>query len=275
MRSIPQVVLATVMLIVLSAVDLSGQSSQSSGGHGDLTDSCAACHGSHSSVPSQYGLRHDPTGQVALIAPGATPVSLSCIRCHSTSSIRQAQPEFQAGKANSSMGLFLGSSPHADHAVDGIVRDFTERPTGVLDGSAGNVEALEREWRFEDWGATMPSCPTCHDPHSKLDGQSSPSRQRELCLSCHESVGYAYGLHSTVACSGCHRLHSGHANSLLADVTADAVCLNCHTVSGSSMMRSGSMIRERLLTGINPSALPVDHTAESSEQCLTCHGVHE
>jgi predicted CXXCH cytochrome family protein len=229
---------------------------------------CPMCHGSHGTTGGPYGLR---TGRIPGVvtsprvsASGASHVTQSCLRCHSTQSIRGAQPDF-ASLLSTTAGEqgYLGLDLSNDHPVgEAIERAGSLSQTGRPYGSDPN-RLIPRS----NIGAnpSQIECTTCHDPHDRNGSTPRAEEQHFLCGSCHDLTRYSLAGHSTLACTACHKIHGGHDVELLAEPVADVLCNSCHGPGGALLSRA--------TVGVAAVA-PEGHRQPQSERCTACHAVH-
>lgn len=227
-------------------------------------DTCNMCHGAHTDGSAPYTLRTgEPLGWTysASSGTGPGPLSQSCLRCHSTPDGRARQRDVAASApVLAPQARYLGSDLGDDHPLGRISSDWG-RPGGASNSGAPdrwNAELFDRNGPLGGPVAESLECTTCHDPHDRAGGTAEPERERALCGGCHDPLRYDLSGHTSAACSDCHRLHSGHQPSLLAEPSADVLCLSCHDPGGS---------RTR-------AAAPRGHIEPQSKSCISCHSVH-
>ncbi len=232
------------LFVGFAAAPLAGQ-------HPPGAGECELCHAAHRPGEAYLLVAGQP-GPAQTAPLGA--VSRSCLRCHTTPSLRRRQPEF-AGEAplTSAAGRYLGVDLSGGH------------PLGAPD--RGRLLSPVRAWRDPRLGPGRPGewtvelkCTTCHDPHARSGPLPDGERLRSVCMGCHELGRYGLGSHATVACTDCHALHGAlsDAGALLRGVDAETLCRSCHD-------------RRVAPLGLSP-ATPPGHPA--ARTCSGCHAVH-
>ena len=224
---------------------------------------CDMCHTPHvGGGASEYGLRVDDIPVMQTAPGGLGTVSRSCLRCHATPDLRARQPGFK-GNARSAAagGKYLQLNLADDHPLG---RTDRSRWPQLDDGWADWNGSRARSGLLPEAGAGASSleCTTCHEPHSRTASSPDPRRQQLLCGSCHDPARYGAQSHSPLACSDCHQLHGGTETTLLAEPTADLLCVSCHSPGGSNRRSSGA---------VRP---PQGHTEPPRGSCNDCHIVH-
>lgn len=132
-----------------------------------------------------------------------------------------------------------------------------------------------QEWKRTTHAEAGLRCTQCHDPHpdDKQPFRWLLSTQQDMgCVQCHLDVASDFSRMShhpvkisaasdpgsrALHCTDCHDVHAGHGESMLAERTATATCLNCHADKG------GPFRFEHLAT----------HDG-LSDGCMTCHAQH-
>jgi predicted CXXCH cytochrome family protein len=218
------------------------------GQHPSGAGDCELCHASHRPGDAYLLVAGEP-GPAQAAPLGAA--SRSCLRCHTTPSLRRRQPEF-AGEAplTSAVGHYLGADLSGGH------------PLGAPD--RGRLLSPVRAWRDPRLGPGRPGewvvelkCTTCHDPHAR-SGPLPDERLRSVCTGCHERGRYELRGHVTVGCTECHELHGarGDGGALLRGVNAETLCRSCHD--------RGPLPASRVA--------PLRHPGDGT--CTGCHAVH-
>lgn len=157
----------------------------------------------------------------------------------------------------------VGSVNNEDCAVchEDLTKAFAKTPHVVLEKSP--------KYNLKN------SCESCHGPgeaHTTSDGDKTkilsftgPAAKtyNQQCLSCHkkshELVGFAGGMHakSGLACSDCHKVHSGAAMTRLLKDPPNKLCLSCHIQRRADF------------------AKPFHHrVTENAMRCIDCHQPH-
>lgn len=232
---------------------------------------CQLCHGSHEvGGPGGHNLKSGDLGPgradwVTAQAPGIGFRSLSCLRCHTTPSVRQRQREFAGLTAGRTRDAgYLGFDLTDDHVLGRIDPDALERRLQVWRDPRG----YPRKPEMIVGGEALIECTTCHDPHDRVSSIPRPNQERTICTRCHETATYVFSSHSDQACSDCHRLHGSVQAALLAETDVAAVCWRCHGL-GVTWSRPDSGLRSLLQLRATPLAF---HGREG--ECRDCHLIH-
>lgn len=227
---------------------------------------CDQCHLSHAQT-DLYNLIVGPASDVKAWletqAPGATDVSVSCLRCHWSSAVREEQGDEPAGGTGA---LYVGPDLADDHVLGNI------DPLSLQQRAADQFEQLDQKPLYEP-GALGPSgaieCTACHDAHDPEVPVSSNPLQHEFCGNCHGPEAFSLGDHVVVTCTACHDLHDSSLGSLLYGPTVESTCQLCHTVSGGS----ATPWLEDHSVGEVPLVVPPSHNPGTD--CLQCHYFHQ
>ena len=239
-------------------------------------EGCNLCHGPHASGESgAFILKQGEAASVGTAA-GLDRSSGSCLRCHTSPSLRAAQPEFERAGLSLSGGAYLEADFADDHPLGSI------DPGGILaersvsaalrPGLSGTASSL-----LADRGALRIGCPTCHDPHDRNGSLPSLEAERQLCESCHDPSRYSYEGHASLACSGCHAVHGGHGRELFNRPTGDDVCNRCHAPGAAVAdvdFRALASRRARLHGAVGFPVSPSGHLVPPEGRCVDCHPVH-
>lgn len=233
-----------------------------------LASGCELCHFSHPG-PGAYMLTSGDLGPAQASRLGA--VSQSCLRCHLAPSTRARQSEFSGPAVLAlSAGKYVGADLSSGH------------PIGRLDQARSLFSARDPQRaaraantaRFAVSGElAVVECTTCHDPHRRTSPVPNREEERAICAKCHDPASYAVAGHSTVACSGCHDLHSGGggAAALLKHRDSGILCLSCHD-PGRALLSGNADAALRMAP-----AMPVGHGRSRSPLgtgCVDCHAPH-
>jgi len=125
-------------------------------------------------------------------------------------------------------------------------------------------------WRDKPWA--LPSCVTCHKPHSVQRKALSPvGVSDELCLKCHSGEGTAAhvpkektegSVHKAIPCAGCHSDVDPEHTDRPCVKTGRVECAHCHSAFGAQYAQS-----------VHGQALEAG--TRDAPYCSTCHGSHE
>ncbi len=156
-----------------------------------------------------------------------------------------------------------GSINNEDCAVchEDLVKAFDRNPHALLEKSP--------RFSFKN------SCESCHGPgeaHASNGGDvtkiitfkgTAKKQYNQMCLSCHskdeEVAGYRGSRHSKsdLACSDCHRIHTGAPMTRLLKEPITPLCMDCHVQTRSQFSK------------------PFHHRVkEGSMSCIDCHQPH-
>lgn len=234
---------------------------------------CGVCHTTHPDGPSAFALILDRqiSDRAAWLrhqARGVSQVSLSCLRCHTSSDVRRQQPEFSRRASLASERSFLGFDLGDDHLLGGfdpLLRRSPHAGMGPTDpqGARGSMPILGDT-------ALVIECTTCHDPHDRVSAIPDAAKQRMVCGTCHDLSTYLTRHHSARACSDCHALHGSGQGALLAGRGPEETCGGCHgglgTLPGEN--RTGGV-------ATRGPPLPLSSGHHLGADCVSCHRVHE
>ena len=238
------------------------------------TQGCALCHGGHTGG-SGYALRVEAVPGAEVQAPGLGNVSRSCLRCHSTASQRERQPEFRGRFSDRGTERLLGINLGDDHPLGRIDRGGA---TASLNAWGANAQAYSFEVTAPGFagGPEAVECTLCHDPHDRTGSLPDPLAQREICAACHDPALFLDLRHPDLACSDCHRLHGGRPGDLLAsEPDARRTCLLCHDPSGDSVWaRSLDDRPAELDPTVRGFGAPPAHVPARDGDCVDCHAQH-
>jgi predicted CXXCH cytochrome family protein len=267
--------LVSLMLVATAAPSVAQHLGAGSTSTAGTAQDCAACHGTHERNQGVAGLRvGDGDLRVARsAAPGLGDPSLSCLRCHSTSIARAAAQPVDGALASSIVdGRYLGPDLADDHPLGRVEPDrrlLRDDASRTLRSTRSRGDARTLRTRFR---AQSIECTTCHDPHSRTGPIPNPEEEAMLCGSCHDVARYAFGMHSTAACSDCHALHGARGDALLPDHDENRLCESCHSglsvSTRSTDSRTLRLNRQRLLSG------PRGHVMAPGGRCGDCHPAH-
>lgn len=235
---------------------------------------CALCHGGHPGGHG-YGLRVDDVPGAETQAPGLGSVSRSCLRCHSTASQRERQPEFRGRFSNRGTERFLGMDLGNDHPLGRMQEGGA---TASLNAWSANGQTYSFQVTAPGYagGPDAVECTLCHDPHDRAGSLPDPLEQREICSSCHDATLFLDLAHPDLACTDCHRLHGGRPGDLLA-TTPDSrrTCLVCHDPSGDGAWAWSLDERPAELDpSIRGVGAPHAHVPARDGDCVDCHTQH-
>ena len=215
-------------------------------------DACLACHDPHV---------NDTPALLAGVSAADT-----CARCHPRSEGRTIHPPYAADRCESC---------HDPHGADNSL---------LLLGGAGadHCRLCHASTAHDvDAGAAFHadvrgSCLACHSGHASDHDALLPSEPRDLCVSCHATIGATIASatvsHDPVLtghqCVSCHDPHDSRNPRMLRNTQAE-VCLSCHedAVTGAD----GRVIPAM---GEAIASSPVVHGAVRHGDCSACHSVH-
>ncbi len=216
------------------------------GQHADGAGDCELCHAPHRPGEAYLLVAGQPGPAQAAPLDAA---SRTCLRCHTTPSLRRRQPEFTGEAPPTSIPAhYLGVDLSGGH------------PLGAPD--RGRLLSPVRAWRDPrlgpdrsgEWAVEL-KCTTCHDPHARSGPLPDGERLRSVCTGCHDRGRYELR-HAAVPCADCHELHGAGAG-LLKGPTAEALCRSCHD-------RGTPFLAPRVASPGHPG----------NRSCSGCHAVH-
>jgi predicted CXXCH cytochrome family protein len=264
-----------VILALAAAGPLSAQHAE-----GDPTiqageaQGCVLCHGGHTGGAG-YGLRVDGVPGTDVQAPGLGNTSRSCLRCHSTATQRDRQPEFRGRFSDRGTERFLGLDLGDDHPLGRIEQGGA---TASLNAWGANPQAYSFDVTAPGYagGPDAVECTLCHDPHDRAGALPDLLEQREICSACHDPTLFLDLAHPDLACTDCHRLHGGRPGDLLAsEPDSRQTCLLCHDPSGD---QGWDQSFDQRPAELDPSArgmgAPRAHLPPKGGDCVDCHHQH-
>ncbi len=205
-------------------------------------DTCLKCHGDDESA-HLLALFDSPHG---VIADERTPMGASqCESCHGPGGehaarvgFRQQRPPMPAFGPNA-----LWSKQRENEVCLGCHQDPARR---FWDGGRHQSQDV--------------SCVDCHSIHTRRDPVTVQSSQPEVCLGCHTRQraeihrAYTHPLRfGEMACSDCHQSHGSPNEFMLASMTINQNCYQCHAE------KRGPYLWEH---------------APVTEDCTLCHRTH-
>ena len=203
---------------------------------------CDLCHVGHVRKISLAGrlvmaTRTNASGPPVVAPPGLTPISVSCLRCHHSTTVRATEMTsaqlVATGGVN--VGKYVGSTLFTSHKMG---------------------------------GGGEPQCFTCHRVHVPGQLQPGGTLQRAICTTCHASQrNHPDPSHLTVACSTCHTIHTTYfGNSLPSQV----IGIRDPDALAPLASIEGDLAPKRARS-------PQPHTAivrgDMDRECLSCHAV--
>jgi predicted CXXCH cytochrome family protein len=205
------------------------------------------CHTLHPDRKSTYALilDRDMSQGAAWLrhqATGVTAVSLSCLRCHTSASVRQQQPEFARQAALAPERTLLGFDLGDDH----FLGTFDPLMGPHLRGARDPADPRASRGGATILGDTtiVIECTTCHDPHDRVSATPDAAKQRMVCGTCHDLGAYLTRHHSGRACSDCHAVHGSTQAALLVGRGPEETWLprgpGCATQRGAPRFPCGS-----------------------------------
>jgi len=237
---------------------------------GSQASDCSFCHSEHGKASGSSNLRLDASA-MKIGSAGTSSVSESCLRCHTSRSVRMRQQEFTAAgpldRGNAGYLSDVGGDHHPfGQSMTGSMEfDLSEPSDWAAEGYAG-------EQAFQN--AAEAKCTSCHDPHDQAASTLSIESERTVCTECHVGNELSFGVHRFVPCSGCHKLHGAFDRRLLAQDYADAVCIGCHEGQGglTPALHEADDRQLRVQSSVAPP--PAVHMVAVSGSCIGCHTHH-
>lgn len=269
--------LLALLLLAASTQSLAQHALTADGPLAPEVEGCNLCHGPHGAGSGGDNiLRLGDTPGIGAQARGLGSASASCLRCHTTASVRASQPEFRGTGPGVSGGAYLELDLGNDHPLGLIDPGSLLAEPGVSAAIRPGLRGIDAS-ALDVGGALEIGCTTCHDPHDRNGALPSPEAERVLCESCHDPSRYDYDRHAELACSSCHSVHAGHGNELFRQPSGDDVCQGCHgpgAVGAAASFEAMASRRARLYGASTPPMSPSGHLTPPDGRCVDCHPVH-
>ena len=252
-------VIATTMLLLLTASSASGQDPKYSR---EGADSCLSCHDDDAVLALFKGAHGNPADSSGPFGHG----QLQCEACH---------------------------GPSGDHA--GRVRRGQERPApNVLFGSDSSTAVSTQNgfcidchiddtgfgWHGNDHDTNEIACSDCHSSHTAQDPVLVTSTQAEVCFDCHQQQRtqslkpYAHPIRQgKMDCSSCHNPHGATNDLQFAQQTLNDTCFDCHAEKRGPYLWEHAPVAEDCGNCHNPhgSNQPGMLTMRGPMLCQSCH----
>jgi DmsE family decaheme c-type cytochrome len=252
-------VIATTMLLLLTASSASGQDPKYSR---EGADSCLSCHDDDAVLALFKGAHGNPADSSGPFGHG----QLQCEACH---------------------------GPSGDHA--GRVRRGQERPApNVLFGSDSSTAVSTQNsfcidchiddtgfgWHGNDHDTNEIACADCHSSHTAQDPVLVTSTQAEVCFDCHQQQRtqslkpYAHPIRQgKMDCSSCHNPHGATNDLQFAQQTLNDTCFDCHAEKRGPYLWEHAPVAEDCGNCHNPhgSNQPGMLTMRGPMLCQSCH----
>jgi predicted CXXCH cytochrome family protein len=243
------------------------------GGSLETGGGCSVCHTLHPDRKSTYALilDRDMSQGAAWLrhqATGVTAVSLSCLRCHTSASVRQQQPEFARQAALAPERTLLGFDLGDDH----FLGTFDPLMGPHLRGARDPADPRASRGGATILGDTtiVIECTTCHDPHDRVSATPDAAKQRMVCGTCHDLGAYLTRHHSGRACSDCHAVHGSTQAALLVGRGPEETCGRCHGGLGVPPSEG----RPGFRAAPSGPRLPLSGDHQLGADCVSCHAMH-
>ena len=250
--------------------------------HKPAAEDCTSCHAAHS-APHEKLLK---TASKAL-----------CLSCH------ESVNKVMLGSAHPHKPMEGDCMQcHSPHASDQI-RILTKSPQQLCLSCHENVgKGMEAATHPHSAATDAKSCLNCHAPHGSDHAKQMLSRPVETCMACHQKpivVSKAKTVAATTEltapefhkhgpiqvgnCSGCHDVHGGMHEGLLAAPyerafyqrytdTAYGLCFKCHdrtlVVATSAEQETGFRNGTKNLHAVHVNK------GDQGRSCRACHTVH-
>lgn len=223
-------------------------------GEGDRPASqvaCLACHEPH--LAAHRGLLNTPS------------LDATCAQCHPRVTSPVQHPPYAAQQCDTC---------HAPHGGDSarllVGGDGANHCRQCHSDVVARVETLAHSHCDIDGG-----CLACHEAHAGNERHLLSAPPRDLCITCHPTVGKAIGSlvsHDAVLTGEqCVTCHDPHASSLPKMLRANQIdiCLNCHAKPVTAHDgRAIAAMADSLRTS------PIVHGAIRHGDCSACHTIH-
>lgn len=208
------IVIATAMILVLTASTAVGQeSSYSRKG----ADTCLSCHEEEAVLAVFRGAHGNPTNPAGPFGHG----QLQCEACHGPSGDHSGR--VRRGQERPAPGALFGSGVATPiDEQNGLCLGCHESDTGF-------------GWHGNDHDVNEVACADCHSSHTASDPVLMTSTQPEVCFDCHQQQRtqslkpYAHPIRQgKMDCSGCHNTHGETSEWQFARQTLNDTCFGCH-----------------------------------------------
>ena len=232
--------------MLLSAMPVSSGAAEDDAPMPDYTrsgaDTCLSCHGGDDSA-QLLTIFESPH---AVLADARTPFgSTQCEACHGPGGNHARRVRF--GQTRPPMPAFGPNSLWSGERENAICLDC-HRDQG------------RRFWEGGVHQREEVACTDCHQLHQRRDPVTLTASETEICLTCHNrqraeiNRAYTHPLRfGEMACSDCHQPHGSPNEAMLASLTINQNCYQCHAE------KRGPYLWEH---------------APVTEDCTLCHRTH-
>jgi len=207
-------VIATTMLLLLTASPASGQDPNYSR---EGADSCLSCHDDDAVLALFKGAHANPSDPNGPFGHG----QLQCEACHGPSGDHAGR--VRRGQERPSPNALFGSDTATPVSTqNGFCIDCHTDDTGF-------------GWHGNDHDTNEIACADCHTSHTAQDPVLMTATQPEVCFECHQQQRtqslkpYAHPIRQgKMDCSGCHNNHGATNELQFAQQTLNDTCFSCH-----------------------------------------------
>jgi DmsE family decaheme c-type cytochrome len=221
-----------------------------------------------------------------------------CLKCHRAERWG-VMPIFKhkAGSQVDPKGAFSNlqcencHGPSKDHLT---AKKKSEVPPSILFGAGSKTPVSEQNgvclgchkshegmgWFGSAHESVDVACVSCHQLHVERDPIFDPLAQQDICFDCHQPVrsdtykAYGHPLRfGGMTCSGCHNVHDGNSDYLLAEDTVNDTCYACHAEKRGPYLWEHAPVTEDCTLCHRPhgSNHPASLTRRPPLLCQQCH----
>jgi len=204
-------------------------------------DTCLGCHDDEVALAIFKGPHGTPGDAHSPFGHG----QLQCEACHGPGGLHARKPA--EGQKRPPVVRFGAGS---------------DAPVTVQNGMCATCHQKEigTGWHATAHAVNDVACSSCHRSHTDRDPVLKTASQPDVCGTCHqiarmdEHRAFAHPIDAgKMSCTGCHDVHGGSSDALLAHKTTNETCAACHAD------KRGPFVWEH---------------APVAEDCTTCHAPH-
>ncbi len=223
-------------------------------------DNCLRCHRAAKwDVMPIFNTKHG-----SQVDPDAPFSNLQCEACHGPS----AEHAKARKKAEVTPGIVFGKDSAST---------VSEQNAPCL---SCHQNGSQLGWHGSAHESVDVACVSCHEIHVDRDPVFDPLEQQEICFECHQRVradtyktsghGLRFG---TMGCDGCHNVHDGFTERLMAKDTVNDTCYTCHAEKRGPFLWEHAPVSEDCTYCHEPhgSNHPALLTRRPPLLCQTCH----
>jgi DmsE family decaheme c-type cytochrome len=199
--------------------------------HGKAGTTCEGCHGAGKAHVDGGG---DKTKIFVFTSASAKAVDERCLNCHQG---KHANFERSAhGEAN--VSCVSCHSVHKSASEEHLLK--TSNQTQLCYQCHTDIKSQFNLPFHHKVNEGLISCSDCHDPHGSANkkGLKNAASTDQVCVKCHtEKAGPFVFEHmpvKTEGCTACHSVHGSPNPRLLVTANVNSLCLQCHTINGTT-----------------------------------------